>query len=324
MRLDRRSSGPLVAAAAVLALLAWPAGAFAQATRTWISGVGDDANPCSRTAPCKTWAGAIAKTAAGGEIDALDPGGFGALTITKSITIDGGGFVASALVSGTNGFNVSAGANDRVILRNIQFQGLNGSGLNGIQINSAKSVDIENCDITGFGTNGILFDASAASTVTVDHSRVTENAGNGILNDSTNPDDWINVTNSTVSDNGGNGVQTGNGGSAVDLSNIINSDIMNNGTPIGAGVYSDGPSAVSIITHDEIVANDVGLETDPTNGGTILTFGNNDVFASNSADIAPGTNTSALTPDLRRATHKQLIEFARRQGRAWKKRHHRR
>src|SRR5579883_1542257 len=99
------------------ALIAW--GAFlglnsnvqAQATRTWVSGVGDDANPCSRTAPCKTWAGAISKTAAGGEMDALDPGGFGALTITKAITLDGGGGqVASVLVAGTNGFVVAAGA----------------------------------------------------------------------------------------------------------------------------------------------------------------------------------------------------------------------
>ena len=65
--------------------------ASAQASRTWVSGVGDDANPCSRTAPCKTFAGAISKTSVGGEIDALDPGGFGAVTITKAITLDGGG-----------------------------------------------------------------------------------------------------------------------------------------------------------------------------------------------------------------------------------------
>src|SRR5438445_4339112 len=91
----------------------------AQATRTWVSGVGDDANPCSRTAPCKTFAGAISKTAAGGEIDALDPGGFGAVTITKAITIDGGGSLASVLVSGTNGIVVSAGASDVVTIRNI-------------------------------------------------------------------------------------------------------------------------------------------------------------------------------------------------------------
>src|SRR5438105_182520 len=96
--------------------------AQAQASRTWVSGLGNDANPCSRTAPCKTFAGAISKTAAGGEIDALDPGGFGAVTITKSITIDGGGGqVASVLVAGTNAIVVAAGATDKVILRNLRF-----------------------------------------------------------------------------------------------------------------------------------------------------------------------------------------------------------
>src|SRR3977135_132013 len=79
-----------------------------QATRTWFWGVGDDANPCSRTAPCKTWAGAISKTAPCGEIDALDPGGFGAVTITKSITLDGTGQLASILVAAGNAINVSA------------------------------------------------------------------------------------------------------------------------------------------------------------------------------------------------------------------------
>src|SRR5215210_7039592 len=88
--------------------------AQAQATRTWVSGVGDDANPCSRTAPCKTFAGAISKTAAGGEISVLDPGGFGAVNITKAITINGEGTLASILFSGTNGIIVNAGANDIV------------------------------------------------------------------------------------------------------------------------------------------------------------------------------------------------------------------
>src|SRR5579872_7335443 len=90
--------------------------ASAQATRTWVSGVGDDANPCSRTAPCKTFAGAISKTAPGGEINVLDPGGFGAVTITKSITISSEGFEAGVLVSGTNGIVISAGASDVVVL----------------------------------------------------------------------------------------------------------------------------------------------------------------------------------------------------------------
>src|SRR5215510_6985253 len=135
----------------------------AQASRTWVSGVGDDANPCSRTAPCKTFAGAISKTANGGEIDALDPGGFGALTITKSITIDGGGGqVASVLVAGTNGFVIAAGASDVVIIKNLRFQGLLGNGGNpgnagqtAIKINSpgAAMVVIENVEIYGFAVN---------------------------------------------------------------------------------------------------------------------------------------------------------------------------
>src|SRR5580700_6054859 len=81
--------------------------AHAQATRTWISGVGDDVNPCSRTAPCKTFAGAISKTAAGGEIDALDPGGFGTVTLTKSITIDGGGGQVASVMASSGGIGIT-------------------------------------------------------------------------------------------------------------------------------------------------------------------------------------------------------------------------
>src|SRR6201995_5651434 len=101
--------------------------ANAQATRTWVSGVGDDANPCSRTAPCKTFAGAISKTLAGGEINCLDPGGFGALTITKSITITCDNTLGGVLVSGTNGINVNAAATDIIVLTGLDLEGL-GSG----------------------------------------------------------------------------------------------------------------------------------------------------------------------------------------------------
>src|ERR1700754_555045 len=102
--------------------------AHAQATRTWVSGVGDDANPCSRTAPCKTFAGAISKTAAGGEINCLDPGGFGTVTITKSMTIDCAGTLGSILASGTNGVNVNDANTGtpgtiKVILRNLTING---------------------------------------------------------------------------------------------------------------------------------------------------------------------------------------------------------
>src|SRR5436305_6552396 len=128
--------------------------AHAQATRTWVSGVGDDVNPCSRTAPCKTFAGAISKTADRGEIDCIDPGGFGTVTITKSITIDGGGTFASILAAGTNGVNANDSASGApmtkvVRLRNLSIQGA-GTGLIGINYTSEKAGFVDNCSIFGF------------------------------------------------------------------------------------------------------------------------------------------------------------------------------
>ena len=126
--------------------------ANAQATRTWVSGVGDDANPCSRTAPCKTFAGAISKTAAGGEISVLDPGGYGALTITKAMTVNGDGTLAGILSSGVTAIIVNAGANDVVYIRNLSINGA-GTGLNGIRWIAGKALHVENCNIYGIGNN---------------------------------------------------------------------------------------------------------------------------------------------------------------------------
>jgi hypothetical protein len=142
--------------------------ANAQATRTWVSGVGDDVNPCSRTAPCKTFAGAISKTAAGGEINALDPGGYGAVTITKSITIDGGGTMASILAAGTNGVMINANAtSDKVILRNLSINGAN-TGLNGIKYIAAASLIVQNCHITRFQNSLIDANLTASANLTID------------------------------------------------------------------------------------------------------------------------------------------------------------
>lgn len=155
---------------------------YGQASRTWVSGVGDDANPCSRTAPCKTFAGAISKTAAGGEIDALDPAGYGAVTITKAITIDGGGGqVASVLVSGTNGIVVQAGPSDVVILRNLRINGI-GTGINGIRFLSGKDLNVESCYIFGFTTNGvdIALNQGTAASAHILNTVIKNNGGVGV------------------------------------------------------------------------------------------------------------------------------------------------
>src|SRR5262249_51882036 len=149
----------------ILVVVATPA--HAQATRTWVSGVGDDANPCSRTAPCKTFAGAISKTAPSGEINCLDPGGFGAVTITKAITISCEAGTAGVLVSGTNGIIVSAGANDAVVLKGLDIEGV-GTGLAGIKFNSGASLVVQDTIIRNFGTAGslgIAFNPSGTSSL---------------------------------------------------------------------------------------------------------------------------------------------------------------
>jgi hypothetical protein len=164
--------------------------AHAQATRTWVSGVGDDANPCSRVAPCKTFAGAISKTVPGGEIDCLDPGGFGAVTITKSITIDcGAGQVGSILAAGTNGINVSAAATDIVRIRNLSIQGVT-TGSTGILGTTMGALYVENVVITGFNAGnaaGIRFQPTnvrAKLFVTdsiMDHNGISTTTGGGIV-----------------------------------------------------------------------------------------------------------------------------------------------
>ena len=159
--------------------------AHAQATRTWVSGVGDDANPCSRTAPCKTFAGAISKTAVGGFIDVLDPGGFGTVTITKSITIDGsGGSIAGVLTSsGINGIIVN-GTNIIVHLRNLSIESPlpgnpSGQGLNGINVINAAQVHVEHCVIASFSNSAINF--QVAGSLFVNDTTIMNNANGGIV-----------------------------------------------------------------------------------------------------------------------------------------------
>jgi hypothetical protein len=152
----------------------------AQASRTWVSGVGDDVNPCSRTAPCKTFAGAISKTVAGGEIDALDPGGYGALLIKKSITIDGGGMMAGTLATvGSSGFTIDiTDVKDpsAVRLRGLSLNGV-GTGANGINIKTAGSVTVEDCVIDGFKGSGINV---GAGKVFVRNTTIRNNVAAGI------------------------------------------------------------------------------------------------------------------------------------------------
>lgn len=259
--------------------------AQAQATRTWVSGVGDDANPCSRTAPCKTFAGAISKTAAGGEISVLDPGGFGVVTITKSITIDGNGVVASILTSGTNGVNVAAGATDVVILRNLSIVGVNAPGslgLNGINYTGGATLVVEDCKINGFSQSAINVSLTGDGNLIVRNTTLT-NAATGIKMNSTTGKltgvaDHVairnatigvdtlygnfHVTNSTISGSTNFGVYAEAG-----LINIENSLVTHNGVAVQAQV-----GALIRMSNNSFYDNLTGFGC---GGGTLASAGNN-------------------------------------------------
>jgi hypothetical protein len=283
----------------------------AQATRTWISGVGDDANPCSRTAPCKTFAGAISKTAAGGEIDNLDTGGFGALTITKAITLDGGGGqVASILVSGTNGIIVAAGIGDVVTIRNISIQGIAGQGLNGIQLNSAGALHIEHCKIEGFGGNGIAITPTsmpaAGTQVFIDDTisqangaaglQITGNAANvhvsvfnsrftGNVNGIVAADySRVAVSHSDASGNSSAGFSAA-AGSGISTMNIADSNATNNTVN---GVQAGGGAANSVIRLSNVTLLGNGAGMSIGSNGAIYSYGNN-------TNVNGGTPTGTLT-----------------------------
>jgi hypothetical protein len=259
--------------------------AQAQATRTWVSGVGDDANPCSRTAPCKTFAGAISKTAAAGEINCIDPGGFGAVTITKSITIDCANTEAGVLVSGTNGITVNALATDKVLLRGLDINGLN-TGLSGINYIAGGTLIVDSCQIYEFTNSGILVNKTAAGNLfvkntninrtttgislsttagfivaTVDNVRL-EGLTNGVV---ANANTFTNLRNCVVFENATNGIQAASGATI----NVESCVITSNGT----GVNSAAGSTIQL-SNASIFNNTTGISA----GGSVRGFFNNRVF----------------------------------------------
>jgi hypothetical protein len=279
----------LAALAAALGLATQSANA--QATRTWVSGVGNDANPCSRTAPCKTFAGAISKTAAGGEINALDPGGFGAVTITKSITIDGGGGqVASILAAGTNGVIINAGTNDIVTLRNISINGVRGTptgGLNGVRFLAGAALHIENVTIFGFTQNAVEINVnrSVPTNVFVTDSVLSKSVGGITFRNAGTGSVFVSLQRTTVSQNSSFGVRADGGGGAGGIVGAV-ADSMIAGN--GIGVLSQGGPAAAVavqVTRSSIVNS---VTTGAFSNGT---FGQAFLFLSQTMMVG---NTTAL------------------------------
>jgi len=296
-----------IAVSALLFSLCLAAPASAQATRTWISGVGDDVNPCSRTAPCKTWAGAIAKTAAGGEIDCLDPGGFGSITISKSITLDcsegEGGSAGGILNSGVSGvvINDPNGATAPTIKVNLRNMSINGAGTTlgtyGVRFLSGKSLTMLNVLINNQGTGGlpaVSFEPTAASvgaSLIMTDVAITNTQGPGIdikpagnvavsavLNRVTVSDtqagvqaqdgSTVTISNSNISGNAGRGVNAiSNSGTVAATVNILHTTIASNAN---FGVAA-GANTIVRLSDVSIFNNIGGIKAQ----GTVLSFKNN-------------------------------------------------
>lgn len=256
------------------ALVACASPAFAQATRTWVSGVGDDANPCSRTAPCKTFAGAISKTATGGEINAIDPGGFGAVTITKSITIDGGGTFASILSANTNGIIIN-GPGIAVNLRNLSIDGANTTTGNGIRILQAGAVNIDRVALMNFaGTfpngRGITIEtATSGVKINVSNSSIYNANSHGIHSTPTAGDVALAVDNVSIARGGA---------SAIDLRELTTASIYRSALTAnrnGAGVTLELTTATATIGNSLLAGNAVGVGNEPAGGApTAFLYGN--------------------------------------------------
>ena len=275
--------------------------AHAQATRTWVSGVGDDANPCSRTAPCKTFAGAISKTAAGGEISVLDPGGYGAVTITKAITINGEGTLAGILSSLVNGIIVNAGPNDVVIIRNISINGA-GNGINGIRYLAGKHLIVENCWISGVTNHGIDATLSASGRLSVRDTQIERCGQVGVRMTTSAGTATASLDNVRIQECGiGFDLLSGSGTiSRSVVSHITNQAVVAEGTAqinaencvmansgTGASAFTSGSTVR--LSNCDIFNNGTGISI--AAGGTVASFGNN----RNAGNTTAGAPNSTLT-----------------------------
>jgi hypothetical protein len=322
----------------VMGALLLPSVASAQATRTWVSGVGDDANPCSRTAPCKTFAGAISKTAAGGIIMPMDDGGFGTLTITKPITVDGGHHSAGALSSGgINGINININPatqpanfvnNGRVVLKNLKMEGNTSipsaggftPGLNGVRITNARNVKIVNSDIGFYSRSAVAVepDASQTTKVQVVNSYLHDNGGAGIV---TAPKGGglarVTARNNDIQDNGCGlavasfGLDAGfNFAADCALASIAsgfngtsnvfasNNSITDNNA--AAGVMARGSTATVRMSGNDVTRNN-GVGIRGFEGATVLSFGNNAVADNGATGTNDGNFTGTNIPLMKSA-----------------------
>lgn len=285
--------------------------AYAQATRTWVSGVGDDnntVNGCSRTATCKTFAAAISVTDTNGEINCVDPGGFGTLTITKSITIDCSGTFGSIIAPGANAITINLTATPdplkSVVLRGISINGAGSGGqggLKGVSILSAAVVTLENVVIMNFTQQGVADTRTPPGKLFIKNSAIRNNAGVGIAVAATGGTNVVSIEN-THSINNLYGLATSNGNQIKITRSVFSGNSV-------AGIEADGGAQIGV-EHSTVNFNGTGVQANGTiwlddtevsfnqsaTAGIPVSFGNNRFYA----NVNPPTGFSAGSPSTDR------------------------
>jgi hypothetical protein len=295
-----RDTGIFLAALATAALVNLSPAA-AQSNRTFVSGNGDDTNPCTNTFPCRTFAYAITQTSAGGEITAMDAAGYGLVTISKAITIanDGGGEASISTGSSTPAITITAGPTDAIILRGLTLIG-NNAGNHGILFSSGGKLVVKNCFVSGFKSDGMTlipngstaFDVSdtvviahvgsdaiglqpsgSGVAVTAQFTRVKVSGADGgftIAGSGSTGSLDVTITDSTASNNAYGIASASGSGHAVTRVSVQNATISNNTID---GVFENGANSTTFLARSTISGNAAAFSV--VNGGTLQSFGDN-------------------------------------------------
>jgi hypothetical protein len=293
----------MVALATAGMTFGYAAPASAQATRTWVSGTGDDVNPCSRTAPCKTFAGAISKTAAGGEINCLDPGGYGAVTIIKSMTIDCH-YTEGGALAGGNGITVNMPATtDVTYIRGLDIFGVNPPS-NGVRFVNNGTLHIEDSNIRRFNSVnsfGVSYQPSGASELYIRNTTIAENGnvdgtGGGILIQPTGAggSGKVEMTDVRVRNNDGVGVKVdtaGNTSLAGTLVSIRESSLSGSPLGVSAIMAAGGPSVQVTVVNSQVSFNTVAGLASTGSGTAVVRASGNTIFGNQVAVLTSGGGT---------------------------------
>jgi hypothetical protein len=289
--------------------------AFCQSTRTWVSVNGNDANACDRATPCRTLAGALAKTSAGGEVDVLDSGDFGSVTLNKTVSVIAPGVIGGIQAGSGTAITINAGPTDRVVLRGLTIDGI-GQGVTGVSFVAGGALHIENCTINNFSSYGVLFSPTSNGSLFITDGVVRNNgaagSGGGVLvkpsgsgsvkavlsgvtvednnfgvrAEGTSSTGSVNVSvqGGSVSGNVNSGtISVAQVGVAVTQMLVSGTTISNNGT----GVRADGAVATLRFGNTDISGNGTGMST--SNGGQLLSYATNHVDGNTVDGLNPPT-----------------------------------